>query len=58
VVDDLLHGGQDAVICTHRPVLPTVYDALGLAQAAHPTGQLVVAHHRRGRVHAVERHLG
>jgi 8-oxo-dGTP diphosphatase len=58
VVDDLLHAGKDAVICTHRPVLPTVYDALGLVHGPHPTGQLVVVHHRKGRVHAIERHLG
>ncbi len=29
VVDDLVSSGEDAVLCTHRPVLPAVYDALG-----------------------------
>lgn len=58
VVDDLLRSREDAVLCTHRPVLPTVYDELGLVNVPHPTGQLVVVHHRRGRVRAVERHLG
>jgi len=58
VIEDLLQAGEDAVICTHRPVLPTVYDALGLVSKPHPTGQLVVVHHRRGQVHAIERHLG
>lgn len=58
VVDDLLHGDEDAVLCTHRPVLPAVYDAIGIPLEHHSTGQLVVVHHRRGRVRAVERHLG
>jgi 8-oxo-dGTP pyrophosphatase MutT (NUDIX family) len=58
VVDELLHCGEDAVLCTHRPVLPTVYDAIGIPLEHHATGELVVVHHRRGRVRAVERHLG
>jgi 8-oxo-dGTP diphosphatase len=58
VVDDLLHSGEDAVLCTHRPVLPAVYDAIGIPREHHSTGELVVVHHRRGRVRAVERHLG
>src|SRR4051812_10650571 len=56
VVDDIVHSGEDAVLCTHRPVLPSVYDALGIPREHHATGQLVVVHHRRGRVRAVERH--
>ena len=58
VVDDLLAGGEDAVLCTHRPVLPLVFDCLGVEAIAQATGELVVAHHRGGRVRAVERHLG
>jgi len=58
VVDELVTSGQDALICTHRPVLPSVYDALGVAPEHHATGELVVVHHRHGRVRAVERHLG
>ena len=57
IVDDLLHCGEDAVLCTHRPVLPSVYDAIGIPPEEQPTGALVVVHHRRGRVRAVERHL-
>lgn len=57
VVDDLLHSGEDAVLCTHRPVLPAVYDAIGIPAEEQRTGSLVVVHHRRGRVRAVERHL-
>jgi 8-oxo-dGTP diphosphatase len=58
IVDALVHGGEDAVVCTHRPVLPAVYDALGIPAEHHATGELVVVHHRRGRVRALERHLG
>jgi 8-oxo-dGTP diphosphatase len=58
VVDELLHAGEDAVLCTHRPVLPAVYDAIGVPVEHQSTGELVVVHHRRGRVRALERHLG
>lgn len=58
VVDDLVHSGEDALLCTHRPVLPAVYDALGIPGEQHATGELVVVHHRRGRVRAIERHRG
>jgi 8-oxo-(d)GTP phosphatase len=57
-VDELIHSGEDAVLCTHRPVLPAVYDALGIPRESQATGELVVVHHRHGRVLAVERHLG
>lgn len=58
LVDELLHSDQDAVLCTHRPVLPAVYDAIGIPREQHATGELIVVHHRRGRVRALERHLG
>jgi 8-oxo-(d)GTP phosphatase len=58
IVDDLLHADEDAVLCTHRPVLPSVYDAIGIPAEHQATGELVVVHHRRGRVRALERHLG
>jgi 8-oxo-dGTP diphosphatase len=58
IMDELLHSGEDAVLCTHRPVLPSVYDALGVPPEHQATGELVVVHHRQGRVRALERHLG
>jgi 8-oxo-dGTP pyrophosphatase MutT (NUDIX family)/phosphohistidine phosphatase SixA len=57
IVDELLQADEDAVLCTHRPVLPAVYDAIGVPGEHQATGELVVVHHRRGRVRAVERHL-
>jgi 8-oxo-(d)GTP phosphatase len=58
VVEEILHSDRDAVMCTHRPVLPAVYAALGIPARQQATGELVVVHHRRGQVRAVERHLG
>ena len=56
IIDELIASGEDALLCTHRPVLPSVYDALGIAREHHATGELIVVHHRHGRVRAVERH--
>ena len=58
IVDELLHSDQDALLCTHRPVVPAVYAAIGIPAHQQATGEVVVVHHRRGRVRAVERHLG
>jgi 8-oxo-dGTP diphosphatase len=56
IVDDLLHAGEGAVLCSHRPVLPAVFDALGIDEVGlEPAGVLVV-HHRKGRVVATEHH--
>jgi phosphohistidine phosphatase SixA/ADP-ribose pyrophosphatase YjhB (NUDIX family) len=60
VVDELLEAERGAVVCTHRPVLPVVYDALGLrsGQRGEELGmaELLVVHVRKGKVVAVERH--
>jgi 8-oxo-dGTP diphosphatase len=56
IVDDLLHSDEDVVLCTHRPVLPAVFDVIGIPTESQATGELVVVHHRAGRVRAVERH--
>ena len=54
LVDALLHGSEGAVLCTHRPVLPTVVDALGIGDVALEPGAILVVHHRKGRVVATE----
>ena len=60
VVDGLLAGDQGAVICTHRPVLPVVYDALGLLSGEQADelapGEMLVVHVRKAGVVSVERH--
>jgi 8-oxo-dGTP diphosphatase len=56
VVDDLLHTKESALLCTHRPVLPTVLDAIGVEADKLAPGELLVVHHRKARVVAVERY--
>ncbi len=56
VVADLLSLKEPAVLCSHRPVLPWVFDALGVEECALAPGSLAVLHHRRGKVVAVEVH--
>ncbi|MFC5727396.1 MULTISPECIES: NUDIX hydrolase [Nocardioides] len=60
MVDDLLGGDEGVVLCSHRPVLPMVYDAAGLDLAARTPqlepGEMLVLHVRKGGIVAVERH--
>ena len=56
IVDDLLHSKECAAICTHRPVLPTVLDALEVVTEKLSPGELVVVHHRKGKIAAFERY--
>ena len=44
------------MLCTHRPVLPAVFDALGLDDPQLDPGGMLVVHHRKGRVVATEQH--
>ena len=55
-VHRLLDGKEPAVLCTHRPVLPWVFEALGLEERKLEPGGMLVVHHRRGRVVAAEQH--
>ncbi len=60
VVEEVLERDQGAVFCTHRPVLPLVYDALGLRAGQRgeelDPAEMLVLHVRKGKVVAVERH--
>ena len=56
IVDDLLHTKEGAVLCTHRPVLPSVFDALGVDRLRLAPADLLVVHHRKGKVMATEPH--
>ena len=56
IVDTLVTSDDDAALCTHRPVLPSVFDALGVqVDDKLAPGELVVVHHRDGVVVATER---
>lgn len=58
LVDSILDGDPSsvggAVLCTHRPVLPTVLDALQVPEVELEPGAMLVAHHRKGRVVATQ----
>lgn len=60
---ELLEGGGRTVLCSHRPVLPAILKAaIGVAGGTSviggglPPSAMVVIHHVRGRVLAIERH--
>lgn len=55
IVEELDRTGP-AALCSHRPVFPAVFDALGLEDPELEKGEILVAHLRRGEVVAVERH--
>ena len=54
VVDELLHVRGGSLVCTHRPVLPAVWDALGVEEVRLPPAGMLVVHHRKGRIVATE----
>ena len=56
VVHGLLSGKEPAVICTHRPVLPMIFAAVGVRDPHLAPAEMVVVHHRNGQVLAVEHH--
>ncbi len=55
-VHRLLDAAEPAVLCTHRPVLPWVFEALGLGERQLETGGMLVVHHRKHRAVATELH--
>lgn len=56
IVDALAAGEQSAVLCSHRPVLPSVLDALGLPETKLEPAAMLVVHLRQGAVSATEVH--
>lgn len=56
-VSSLLAGKENAVLCSHRPVLPTILAELGIEEEPLSPGELVVVHHRQQKVVATERYL-
>jgi 8-oxo-(d)GTP phosphatase len=55
-VHRLLIKAGPTVLCTHRPVLPHVYEALGVPDPKLRPGAMLVVHHRNGHVLATEQH--
>jgi 8-oxo-dGTP diphosphatase len=56
-VEAAVDGKRGVLLCTHRTVLPLVFDAIGLVDPQLEKGELLVAHLRKGRVVSTERHL-
>lgn len=56
-VDRLLAAKAATVVCSHRPVFPLLFAHLGLPDPSLNPGELVVVHHRDGRIVATESHL-
>lgn len=56
IVDALAAADESAVLCTHRPVLPSVLDSLGLPEAKLEPAAMLVVHLRQGTVTATEAH--
>jgi 8-oxo-(d)GTP phosphatase len=56
IVDELVAAEESTVLCSHRPVLPSVFDALGVDDPKLEKGALLVAHLRKGKVLATEQH--
>ena len=54
----LFASSRRAVLCTHRPVLPMVFDAIDVPDPKLEPGELMVVHRRDGEVIAIERHSG
>lgn len=50
----LLDSRRPAVVCGHRPVLPWMLDGLGVERTSLEVGQMVIVHHKRGRVVAAD----
>ena len=55
VAEELEDLDGPVVVCSHRKVLPTVFEALGIAPAPLDKGGMLVVHHHDGLVAALER---
>jgi phosphohistidine phosphatase SixA/8-oxo-dGTP pyrophosphatase MutT (NUDIX family) len=54
-VTALLDRKKPVVLCSHRPTLPWIFDAIGTDVQELATGEAIVVHHRKGKVIATEK---
>lgn len=54
-VTALLDRKKPVVLCSHRPTLPWIFDAIGTDVHELATGEAIVVHHRKGKVIATEK---
>jgi 8-oxo-dGTP diphosphatase len=51
-------SGERIAVCSHRPVLPLIFEAIGVEPVALEPAGVVVVHRREGKVVALEQHPG
>ena len=56
LLDLLMAAPGSSVLCSHRPVLPELFGILGIEEEPLAPSEMVVVHHRAGRLVATERH--
>ncbi len=56
LLEVLMQAPGSSVLCSHRPVLPELFSLLGITEEALSPGEMIVVHHRSGRLVATERH--
>ena len=49
-----MRSSKRTAICSHRPVLPFVFEAVGIDPIALEPGAFVVVHRRKGKVLGTE----
>jgi 8-oxo-dGTP diphosphatase len=54
-VDSMLDRKRPVVLCSHRPTLPWIFEAIGTNSYDLAPGEGIVVHHRKGTVFAVEK---
>jgi 8-oxo-dGTP diphosphatase len=54
-VTALLDRKKPVALCSHRPTLPWIFDAIGTDVHELATGEAIVVHHRKGKVIATEK---
>jgi phosphohistidine phosphatase SixA/8-oxo-dGTP pyrophosphatase MutT (NUDIX family) len=54
-VDSMLDRKRPVVLCSHRPTLPWIFEAIGTDSYDLAPGEGIVVHHRRGTVFTVEK---
>ena len=54
IVEEIMTDPRGLVVCTHRPVLPEVFDALGVPDPGLESGEMLVVHLRKHKVAAIE----
>jgi 8-oxo-dGTP diphosphatase len=57
IADDVLADQRSTVLCTHRPVLPGLFEALGIEPVGLELAEMLVLHLRKQKVAGMERHL-